>query len=103
MPSKTPSVVVDDVYVSPTQAAAAGYGGYSTIRARIASGELPASRVGRNLKIRVSNLEAMPVPVRGRPTQEELVEAAINRLVSSAPELTEDQIRRLSRALGGDQ
>lgn len=78
-----------------------GYGGYSTLRKKIASGELPAERVGRRYLIREVDLEAMVAPVVGRPTEHASVNAAIDRLVASAPRLSREQRERLAGILGG--
>lgn len=78
-----------------------GYGGYSTLRKKIASGELAAQRVGRRYLILESDLEAMVAPVPGRPTEHASVSAAIDRLVASAPRLSKEQRERLANLLGG--
>ena len=67
------------------EAAALGFAGYSTLRKKIASGELPAERVGRRYFIRESDLEAMVAPATGRPTEHASINSAIDRLVASAP------------------
>lgn len=83
------------------EAAARGFGGYSTLRKKIVSGELPAERVGRRYLIREDDLEAMVAPVVGRPTENASVSAAIDRLVASAPRLSREQRERLAAVLGG--
>jgi excisionase family DNA binding protein len=80
---------------------ARGYGAYSTLRKKIASGELPAERVGRRYVILETDLEAMAKPVVGRPTEHASVSAAIDRLVASAPRLSKEQRERLAGLLGG--
>lgn len=86
---------------SLNEAVERGFGGYSTLRKRIASGELPAERVGRRYLILESDLEAMVAPVVGRPTEHASVSAAIDRLVASAPRLSREQRERLAGILGG--
>lgn len=87
--------------VSPRKAAALGFAGYSTLLRRIASGELPAERNGRNYLIRLSDLEAMVAPTVGRPTEHASVNTAIDRIVASAPRLSPEQRERLAGVLGG--
>lgn len=87
--------------VSPREAAALGFAGYSTLLRRIASGELLAERNGRNYLIRISDLEAMVAPAVGRPSEQTSVNAAIDRLVASAPRLSPAQRERLADVLGG--
>ncbi|KKO82777.1 excisionase [Corynebacterium xerosis] len=91
-------------YVQPTfltlrQAAAEGYAAYSTLRKYIADGRLPAVKVGSRVKVLRSDLDALAVPKR-QPTFEEL-EAAAERLVASAPPLSDAQLRRLRAIFGG--
>lgn len=97
------SVPVTDTPVRLTlpQAAARNYGGYSTLRKMIASGELPAERVGRRYLVLESDLEALATPVVGRPTERASIDAAIDRLVASAPRLSREQRERLASVLGG--
>lgn len=84
-----------------TTAVERGFGGYSTLRRRIASGELPAERVGRRYLIRESDLEDMVAPVAGRPTERASLNTAIDRIVASAPRLSHEQRDRLASVLGG--
>lgn len=77
------------------------YGGYSTLRKKVASGDLPAERVGRRIFVRQTDLEAMPTPVVGHPTDQAIIDKAIDRIVASAPRLTADQRDRLAGILGG--
>lgn len=83
------------------QAVELGFGGYSTLRKKIASGELPAERVGRRYLILETDLEALIVPAVGRPTEQASVSAAIDRIVASAPRLSKEQRERLANLLGG--
>ncbi|MDE9364125.1 DNA-binding protein [Luteipulveratus sp. YIM 133132] len=90
------------VRVPLTDAAKIGtYGGYSTLRKKIADGELPAERVGRRLFVRRDDLEAMATPVVGHPTEQATIEKAIERIVSSAPRLSAEHRDRLAVILGG--
>ena len=82
-------------------AAERGFGGYSTLRKKIASGELPAERVGRRYLVRETDLEALTSPVVGRPSERTAIESAIERIVGSAPRLSRDQRERLASVLGG--
>lgn len=69
---------------------------YSTLRQWIRQGRIPATKVGRRVKIRKSDLEAlMTAPVV------DPVEAHIEALVAAAPPLSDSQIRRLQSLLGG--
>lgn len=76
------------------------YGGYSTLRRKVASGELPAERVGRRYLIRENDLEALVTPVAGRPTERASLNTAIDRIVASAPRLSHEQRDRLASVLG---
>lgn len=78
-----------------------GFAGYSTLRKKIATGELPAERVGRRYLIREDDLAAMVTPVVGRPTEHATINAAIDRLVASAPRLSHEQRERLVAVLAG--
>lgn len=83
-----------------TDAASRGcFGGYSTLRKRIADGELSAERVGRRYLVRESDLEALVAPAVGRPTERAALDRAVDRIVSSAPRLTREQRAELSRLL----
>ena len=78
-----------------------GYGGYSTLRQYIANGKLPARRVGRLLKVRQSDLDALGVPTCSTLTPE--VDEAIDRIVAAAPPLSDAQREKLASLLGGDR
>lgn len=82
---------------------ARGFAWYSTLPKKIASGELPAERVGRRYLILESDLEAMVAPVIGRPTEDASITAAIDRLIASAPQLSREQREHLADLLGGVQ
>lgn len=79
-----------------SEAADLGYGGYSTLRKLIAENRLPAVRLGRRVKVRLADLEALTQPTVVAP-----LERHIKALVDAAPRLSDDQIARLRFALGG--
>lgn len=79
-----------------SDAAKRGFGGYSTLRKKIASGELPAERVGRRYLIDESDLAALVTPVVGRPTERASINTAIDRIVATAPRLSREQRDRLA-------
>jgi excisionase family DNA binding protein len=87
--------------LSLQEANSRGYAGYSTLRKKIASGELPAELVGRRYLVRETDLESMVASVVGRPTESAAIQTAIDRLVASAPRLSRDQRERLAYVLGG--
>mgnify|MGYP003585089812 FL=1 len=82
------------------EAVALGYGGYSTLRNYIAQGRLRAYKIGGLVKVRREDLDALVEPARPEPTFED-VEAAVERIVASAPPLTDEQCRRLAAVFGG--
>ena len=84
-------------YLTLKEAAAEGFGAYSTLRTWIARGKLPAYKTGNRVKVRRKDLEALAVPMRIDP-----VERHVKALVDSAPRLSDEQIARLRFALGGD-
>lgn len=86
-------------YLNLTDAVELGFGAYQTLRRYIAQGKLPAVKVGGRIKVLRSDLNALAVPKR-QPTFEE-VQAAAERLASSAPPLSDAQVRRLSAIFGG--
>lgn len=83
-------------YLTLQEAAAEGYGAYSTLRTWIAKGRLPAYKTGKRVKVLREDLEALAIPVHADP-----VDAAIDKLVAAAPPLTAEQTRRLRELLGG--
>lgn len=83
-------------YLTLREAAAEGYGAYSTLRNWIAKGKLPAYKTGKRVKVLREDLEALAIPVHADP-----VDAAIDKLVAAAPPLTAEQTRRLRELLGG--
>ena len=84
-------------YLTLKEAAAEGFGAYSTLRTWIARGKLPAYKTGNRVKVRRKGLEALAVPMRIDP-----VERHVKALVDAAPRLSDEQIARLRFALGGD-
>ena len=77
------------------------YGSYSTLRKRVASGDLRAERIGRRIFVHRGDLEAMATPVVGHPTTDAVIEKAVDRIVATAPRLSTRQRDRLVDALGG--
>lgn len=90
---------VQPTFLTLQRAAAEGYAAYSTLRKYIADGRLPAVKVGSRVKVLRTDLDALAVAVR--PATFEEVEAAAERLVASAPPLSDAQVRRLSSIFGG--
>lgn len=86
------------IYLTPNQAAAEGYGGYSTLLQRIRSGALPAER-GANgrWRIRRDDLESM---LDGATSSQASIEAAVARVVAQADALTSSQLAKIAAALG---
>lgn len=84
-------------YLTLKEAAAEGFGAYSTLRTWIARGKLPAYKTGNRVKVHRKDLEALAVPMRIDP-----VERHVKALVDAAPRLSDEQIARLRFALGGD-
>ena len=88
-----------DHYVTLQEAVSLGYGAYQTLRKWIADGRLPAVKLGSRVKVLRADLDALAVEVR--PATFEDVEAAAERLATSAPPLTDAQVRRLGAIFGG--
>ena len=82
--------------LSLAEAVDLGYGGYSTLRKLIAENRLPAVRLGRRVKVRRADLEALT-----HPTGVDPLERYVKELVDAAPHLSDEQIARLRFALGG--
>ena len=74
-------------YLTPQEAAAEGFGAYSTLRTWIAKDRLPAYKTGKRVKVLREDLEALAVPVHADP-----VERHVKALVDAAPRLSDDQI-----------
>ena len=96
MPGRNNSIPIHDKFLSLREAANLGYAGYSTLRKYIADGKLPAHRLGRRIRLRQSDLDALLVPAGNSE-----VDAAIQRLVAAAPQLSDEQVRRLASLFGG--
>lgn len=86
-------------YLNLTDAVALGYGAYQTLRRYTADGRLPAVKLGRRIKVLRADLDALLVPKRSLTFED--VENAVERIVATAPQLTDDQVRRLSALFGG--
>lgn len=82
-------------------AAARGPLAYSTLRKRIAKGDLPAHRIGRRVFVRPSDVDKLAEAVAVGPTAAAAVDSAISRLVKAAPRLTDEQRARLAVVIGG--
>ncbi|XBH22254.1 helix-turn-helix domain-containing protein [Jonesiaceae bacterium BS-20] len=95
MPARPKSTPSHDKFLSLREAVDLGYAGYSTLRKYITDGRLPAHRLGRRIRLRQSDLDALLAPPRISQ-----VDAAIERLVSAAPPLSAEQTRRLRHLLG---
>ena len=80
------------------EAAAEHYGARSTLRRHIAEGRLAtAQKIGRSWRVRKYDLDSLIVERAAEPSCQD-VEAAVARIVASAPPLTDAQIRTLSAA-----
>lgn len=86
-------------YFSLRQAVEHGYGADSTLRSWIASGRLPAQKIGGRIKIRPEDLEALAQPASVSARDERLNEA-VARAVAALPPLTAEQRERLGRIIG---
>lgn len=86
-------------YLNLSEAVELGYGSYQTLRRYIADGQLPAVKIGGRVKVLRADLDALAVPKQ--PVSFETVEAAVERIVASAPPLTDAQCRRLAALFGG--
>lgn len=86
-------------YLNLNEAVGLGYGAYQTLRRYIADGRLPAVKIGGRVKVLRADLDALAVPKQ--PVSFETVEAAVERIVASAPPLTDAQCRRLAALFGG--
>lgn len=87
-------------YLNLSEAVELGYGSYQTLRRYIADGRLPAVKIGGRVKVLRADLDALAVPKQ--PVSFETVEAAVERIVASAPPLTDAQCRRLAALFCGD-
>lgn len=88
-------------WLTLTEVVELGYGSHWTLRQRIKRGELAAAKIGNLIKVRREDLSALVVPIEpAEPTFAD-VEAAVERIVASAPPLTDEQCRRLASLFGG--
>lgn len=83
-----------------------GYGGYSTIRRYVFDGKLPAVRVGRRIRFKLSDLAAIAKPVvnpePADPSQyTDSVEEWARCLVQTAPPMTDQQAAQIVAILRG--
>lgn len=88
-------------WVSIREASHLGYGSQTTLRKRIEDGVLPHSKVGRVTKVRRADLDSLVTPVHPPDRVFEDVESAVERIVASAPPLSDAQVGRLSSLFGG--
>ncbi|EHK85782.1 helix-turn-helix domain-containing protein [Rhodococcus pyridinivorans] len=86
-------------YVSLTEAVQLGYGAYQTLRSWISDGTLPAVKIGSRVKVLRADLDSLATPVRQSSFED--VESAVERIVASAPPLSDSQVRRLASLFGG--
>ncbi|HCG55822.1 MAG: helix-turn-helix domain-containing protein [Microbacteriaceae bacterium] len=96
------ALVADSVQqlVSLQSAVDLGYGAYSTLRRYIADGRLPAVKIGSRLKVRRADLDALAVSAG--PVAATELDRAVERVLASAPALTDAQRERLGRLSVGD-
>jgi excisionase family DNA binding protein len=80
-----------------SELASLGYPTPQTLRNHIRSGRLPARKVGNRYVVSADDLDAWSTATD--PTG--ALDDAVARLVAAAPQLTEEQVRRLASLLGG--
>ena len=97
-----PSLEDEKTLLTLQDAVAEGFGGCSTLRKYISEGYLRASKIGGRIKIERADLEALKRPTGRQPTFED-IESAVSRIAAAAPPLSDQQIHRLARPLGGGQ
>lgn len=90
---------VQPTYLTLQQGVAEGYAAYSTLRAYVSDGRLPAVRIGGRIKVRREDLDALATPARQERARD--VVSAVERVVAEAPPLTQEQRERLAVILGG--
>lgn len=105
MPTPTLAQVAPTQYLSLKEAVVLGYGAYSTLRAWIASGRLPAVKISNRVKVTLVDLEGLASPkiVRSDAAQKVADAAAVAAVVAAAPRLTDKDRERLAVILGGVQ
>ncbi len=77
-----------------------GFPTYATLRRYIADGVLVAHKIGGRVLVHRDALDAFPQRINPREREVESVEAAIDRIVAAAPELSDEQCRRLAAVFG---
>ncbi|WP_336670121.1 helix-turn-helix domain-containing protein [Tsukamurella sp. USMM236] len=87
-----------DALLTLREASELNYGAPSTLRAYIASGKLPAVKIGGRIRIRRADLEALTVPARGGVSTEEAIASAARALVATAPPLSAEQLDTIAAA-----
>lgn len=95
----TPPVSDQTHYLSLQEAATLGYGAYSTLHRWTRDGRLPSVKIGGRVKVLRRDLDALATPKQ--TASFESIEDAVQRLVASAPPLTDAQCRRLAALFGG--
>ena len=99
MGTYTPPTSDQSHYLGLQEAAALGYGAYSTLHRWTSNGALPGVQVGGRVKVLRADLHALASPKQ--PASFESIADAVQRLVAAAPPLTPEQTRRLRDLLGG--
>lgn len=90
MSTPTPAAPLAENLLTLREAAALGYGGYSTLRKRIREGRLSAFRLGNRLVVRRDDLDALITPVHpaGPPALDPAVAAWAEGVAATAPPLS---------------
>lgn len=98
--------------VSLQEAVDLGYGGYSTLRRYCFNGTLDAVRVGRRIRIKLSDLEALGEPLAAdqdggssTPASPNMVDQSViewaQRMAATAPPMTDEQAAKIVAILRG--
>ena len=90
---------VSPTYLTLQQLVAEGVAAYSTLRAYVADGRLPAVRVGNRIKVLREDVDALAIPTQHTAARD--VVSAVQRIVAEAPPLTQGQRERLAVIFGG--
>ena len=103
MPYTAQAQIAPTQYIPLQDGVSLGYGAYSTLRAWIADGRLPAVKIGGRVKVKPEDLEALVQPKPARTGQAPIaaVNAAVARVVAEAPRLSIEQREHLAAILGG--